>query len=113
MYILKNYNKLDHNMKTIKFLSTISIALLLTARLYAQDAGKEQLVVPLSDPAKPFKLDVHLVDGGITISGYEGKDIVIETVSNERKKSSESQEHGSGLRRPGRRKNAHNKAQRT
>ncbi|HEY4195947.1 MAG TPA: hypothetical protein VGM63_10455 [Mucilaginibacter sp.] len=93
-------------MKTIKFLSTLSIALFLTAQAYAQDAGKEQLVVPLSEPGKPFKLDVHLVDGGITISGYEGKDIVIETVSNERKRSAESQEHGSGMRKLGSGSNA-------
>ncbi len=85
-------------MKTIKFLGTLSIALLFTSGVWAQD-GKQEMSVPLSDPAKPFKLDVHLVDGSITINGYEGKSVIIEAVSNEKKRSAESQEHGSGMHR--------------
>ena len=65
-------------MKTIKMISTIAIAILLSTKAWAQDSGKEQLVVPLSDPGKPYKLEVGLVDGSITVTGYEGKDIIID-----------------------------------
>jgi hypothetical protein len=84
-------------MKTTKFLSTLTIALLFTSGVWAQD-GKEQMSVPLSDPSKPYKLDVHLVDGSITISGYEGKSVIIEAVSGEKRKNSE-REGGGGMHR--------------
>jgi len=69
-------------MKAIKFLSVFAAALLITARLWAQ----EQLTVPLSDPGKPFKLNVGLIDGSITVTGYDGKSIVIEGQPDERRK---------------------------
>ena len=85
-------------MKTERIISTLTIALLLSTRAWAQDGGKEQqLVVPLSEPGKPYKLDAHLVDGSITVNGYEGKDVIIEILSNERKKSGE--DHGTGMHR--------------
>jgi DUF4097 and DUF4098 domain-containing protein YvlB len=84
-------------MKTIKFIGTLTIALLLTTRIWAQDGAKEQLTVPLSEPGKPYKLDVHLIDGSITVTGYEGKDIVIEAISGDKKKNNE--ERSNGMRR--------------
>ncbi|HTD42164.1 MAG TPA: DUF4097 family beta strand repeat-containing protein [Mucilaginibacter sp.] len=85
-------------MKTTKIISTLTIAIFLSAKLWAQDVGKDQqLVVPLSEPGKPYKLDAHLVDGSITVNGYEGKDVIIEILSNERKKSGE--DHGTGMRK--------------
>jgi hypothetical protein len=83
-------------MKTIKIISTLTIAIFFSASALAQDAGKEQLTVPLSDPSKPYKLDVHLVDGSITITGYEGKSIVVAVASTEKRKMNEN---GSGMRR--------------
>ncbi|AYL94889.1 DUF4097 family beta strand repeat-containing protein [Mucilaginibacter celer] len=72
-------------MKAIKFTSTLMLTLLLSARLWAQDGDKGQLVVPLSEPGKPYKLDVGLVNGSITVTGYDGKDIVIDAQGEERK----------------------------
>ena len=72
-------------MKAIKFTGTLMLTLLLSARLWAQDGDKGQLVVPLSDPGKPYKLDVSLVNGSITVTGYEGKDIIIDAQGEERK----------------------------
>ena len=84
-------------MKTIKIISTVTLAILLSAKAWAQDSGKEQLVVPLSDPGKPYKLEVGLIDGSITVTGYEGKDIIIDVYSSDKRKGGE--EHGSGMRR--------------
>lgn len=83
-------------MKTMKFLSTLTLTILFTTRLWAQDAGKDQLSVPLSNPGKPYKLDVQLVDGSITVNGYEGKSIIIETSASERRKNTD---HEGGMHR--------------
>src|ERR1700743_210734 len=84
-------------MKTIKIISTVTFAILLSAKTWAQDSGKEQLVVPLSDPGKPYKLEVGLIDGSITVTGYEGKDIIVDVYANDKRRGGE--EHGSGMRR--------------
>ncbi|HEY9196768.1 MAG TPA: DUF4097 family beta strand repeat-containing protein [Mucilaginibacter sp.] len=68
--------------------------MLLTARLWAQ----EQLSVPLSDPGKPYKLNVGLIDGSITISSYDGKAILVEGQIDEKRKEREK-ESPAGMRR--------------
>jgi hypothetical protein len=40
-----------------------------------------KLTVPLTDPQKPYSLDVGLVNGSIKVVGYEGKDILIEAAA--------------------------------
>jgi putative adhesin len=60
------------------FLARAALALLATAA--ALDAGAQadnRLVVPLSDPARPAKLDVNLVFGSITVSAYNGNEVVV------------------------------------
>ena len=70
-------------MKTIKFTAILITAMLLSFKIMAQS---EQLVVPLSEPGKPYKLDVSLVTGSIKVIGYEGKDVVIEVKGEGHKK---------------------------
>lgn len=83
-------------MKTIKILSVFAAAILLTTRLWAQ----EQLVVPLSDPGKSYKLNVGLIDGSITVTGYDGKTIMVEGQIDEKRKEREKEkEKVSGMRR--------------
>jgi Putative adhesin len=45
--------------------------------LLAQDTG-DRITVPFRDAAKPRTLAVKLINGGMTIHGYEGKDVIIE-----------------------------------
>jgi len=40
---------------------------------FAQDPG-ERITVPFSDPSRAHTLKVHLINGGITVKGYDGKD---------------------------------------
>ena len=82
-------------MKTTRIISTLSIAMFLSVNAWAQETAKEQLVVPLSSPGKPFKLEAHLVDGSITVNGYEGKDIVVEVLTSDK----HHEEHGTGMHR--------------
>lgn len=69
-------------MKTHKLLiGILFISLLATRSLLAQNDIKEQLVVPLSDPGKPGTLRVSLINGSINVTGYTGKDVVIDVTS--------------------------------
>jgi len=47
-------------------------------KIFAQTANPDELVVPLSNPGKPYTLKVGLVSGSITVSVNTGKDIIID-----------------------------------
>ena len=38
----------------------------------------DRAVVPLSNPAKPARIEVSVMRGSITVKGYQGKEIVVE-----------------------------------
>jgi hypothetical protein len=50
----------------------------------AQEQAPERAVVPLSNPAKPALVEVETMRGGITIKGYEGKDVIVEARTREK-----------------------------
>ena len=55
------------------------ILVLLSAVLaWAQDSG-DRITVPFSDPSRPHTLKIGLINGGITVKGYDGKDAIIES----------------------------------
>lgn len=60
-----------------KYINTLLIALLLGFSAQAQ-TELQKLNVPLSEPGKPYKIEVGLVNGSIKVVGYDGKDIQIE-----------------------------------
>jgi hypothetical protein len=65
-------------------------------------AQTEQITVPLSNPGKPYSLDVHLLDGSIKVTTYSGTDIVIEVTSDAFKVTSddkETKESENGMKR--------------
>ena len=43
-----------------------------------QQEPPDRAVVPLSNPAKPAKIEVSVMRGSITVKAYQGKDIVVE-----------------------------------
>ena len=58
---------------------TIWILPLLACGLaWPQDSGG-RITVPFSDPSRPHTLKVGLINGGITVKGYDGKDAIIES----------------------------------
>lgn len=71
-------------MKTIKIAAALVLTMFLSGQVMAQDQ-KEQLVVPLSEPGKPYKLNVGLINGSIKVVGYEGKDVTIDITTEDRK----------------------------
>ena len=46
---------------------------------HAQDTQGDRVVVPFSDPSRPKMLKASLLNGGITVKGYDGKDAIIES----------------------------------
>ena len=80
------------NKQTRRFSSILSAGLALTTiaavtlgtgaeGAFAQgqtQAGGDRIPVTLSDPSRPAHVKVSLVNGGITVKGYEGKEVVVE-----------------------------------
>jgi DUF4097 and DUF4098 domain-containing protein YvlB len=51
----------------------------------AQDAKVDRAVVPLTTPGKPALIKAGVLTGGITVKGYEGRDIIVEARIREEK----------------------------
>ena len=56
---------------------TIGIIFVCAGFLAAQDSV-EKATVPLHDPSRPAKIQAHLMTGGITVKGYDGKEVLVE-----------------------------------
>jgi DUF4097 and DUF4098 domain-containing protein YvlB len=81
-------------MKNMKIAGLILLSLIIGTNTFGQTGSIEQLTVPLSSPGKPYSLKVHMVSGSIKVTGYEGKDIIINVTprggDEERSKATES-----------------------
>jgi len=67
-------------MKTIKrFFFTLLVLASAATALWSLDNNNDRVVVPFSDPGKPGLVKAHLINGGIVVKGYEGKEVIIET----------------------------------
>ncbi|MBN2207319.1 MAG: DUF4097 family beta strand repeat protein [Candidatus Aminicenantes bacterium] len=62
----------------------VAAAAVLSPAVWAQEAAVDKAVVPLSNPSKPALIEVSLIRGGITVKGYEGKDVIVEGRPRER-----------------------------
>lgn len=84
-------------MKTIKTAAAFLLLMAVATGIKAQAEQKEQLVVPLSEPGKAFKLEVSLVNGSIKVVSYEGKDIVIDVQAGSERKPDKKGRDNSGV----------------
>ena len=66
---------------------------------FGQETAKEQLTVVLSAPGKPGSLEVELVNGSIRVTGYSGKDVVIDAAARASKHPSISPGKVAGMKR--------------
>ena len=62
-------------------------------------AQDERLVVPLSDPSRPARLEIALFSGDISVEGYEGNEVVIVADAPIRDADQPEPPRGDGLRR--------------
>ena len=80
-------------------ITTLMILSILSLQLFAQNKSGEQLVIPLSEPGKPYKLDVHLMNGPIKVIVYDGKDILVDAQSEIENENDETKESSNGMKR--------------
>jgi hypothetical protein len=67
-------------MKTMKrFFFLLLVLAAAATSLWSLDNSGERVVVPFSDPGKPGLIKARLINGGIIVKGYEGKEVIIET----------------------------------
>jgi DUF4097 and DUF4098 domain-containing protein YvlB len=64
-------------------LFAILIAAVAIAAGVAQDASPERVTVPFSDPSRPKMVKVSLINGGITVRAYNGKEVIVEASARE------------------------------
>jgi len=80
-------------------MSILTIGILLSSRiLLAQSTGTEQLTVPLTNPGKPYSLNVSLLNGSIHVSAHAGKDILIDVVPRSSRDDGDD-DAGNGMKR--------------
>jgi DUF4097 and DUF4098 domain-containing protein YvlB len=91
------------NNQTQRFPSFVVAVSILCAALAAAPArgqaqgqsGADHVSVALSDPARPALVKASLVNGGITVKGYDGKEVVVEA----RARNRESARSDSNMKR--------------
>ena len=88
-------------MKRVRIVAGVIFSLLMSGQSWGQAGSKEQLVVPLSEPGKPCRVDVHVLNGSIKVTSYEGKEVVIDVIPDSTRRRRESGESAGGLKRIG------------
>jgi len=67
-------------MKRLHHLSILTLFVLFACSgLTAQTVDGDKITVPLSDPSQPAHLKVSLMNGSITVKGYSGKDVIVQS----------------------------------
>jgi DUF4097 and DUF4098 domain-containing protein YvlB len=80
------------------FLRAVAPALLLyAAGAMAQEGSPTRFTVPFSDPARAKTLKVSMTNGSVSVHGYDGKEVAIETANSGSRKSPPTR--ADGLRR--------------
>jgi DUF4097 and DUF4098 domain-containing protein YvlB len=83
-------NKQTQRFPSIFVLIAILCAAFAAASAHAQSTP-DRVAVTLSDPARPAFVRAGLVNGGITVKAYDGKEVVVEARARNRDRDSESE----------------------
>jgi hypothetical protein len=66
-------------LRSNRFLRTISTLVVFWLTLVAPGAAQsDKVAVPLSDPSRPAVVKASLLNGSISVAGYDGKDVVVQ-----------------------------------
>ncbi|HUB60806.1 MAG TPA: hypothetical protein VL978_08890 [Puia sp.] len=89
-------------MKTLKKVVLFICLAICGGRLTAQTKGTEEMVVPLTDPAKPVTLEAKLMNGFIKVIGYDGKDVIVQVrMDSTRDENDDQDDDSKGMKRIG------------
>jgi DUF4097 and DUF4098 domain-containing protein YvlB len=82
------------------FLKQVAIAAIILSGpwAHAAEAAGDRVAVKLGDPTRPASVRAHLLNGSITVKGYEGNEVIVEAHARGGEGSEESESKG-GLRR--------------
>ncbi|GAB5399561.1 MAG: hypothetical protein Aureis2KO_11460 [Aureisphaera sp.] len=69
----------------------ILLVLIMGSQMRAQT--KETFTIPLSNPGEEGKLVVNIIDGDITVQGYDGEDVVVEAFGDQKSKGWNKSSH--------------------
>jgi len=83
----------------LRLIGMIALLAAAAGMIQAQDAGADRVVVPLSNPAKPARVEIDVLNGSITVKGYQGKDVIVEATPREKALVERKTEDSRGLRR--------------
>lgn len=61
-------------MKILKYLLLLIFSVLMVPQL---SRAQEQIAIPLSNPGQPGKLEISIVRGSISVTGYDGQEVII------------------------------------
>jgi hypothetical protein len=86
-------------MKKMKIACLMLFSLMFAASTLAQTGSTETLTVPLSSPGKQYTLKVHLVTGSIKITGYDGKDVIINVTPSDFQEEEDTKDIQNGMKR--------------
>lgn len=75
----------------LKYFATAAVILAATWG-WAEASSGDRVAYTLSDPSRPAHVKAHLLNGSITVKGYDGKEVIVEAhTRGERSDKSESQ----------------------
>lgn len=81
-------------------MSKLAIFLLISASAaFSQDAQPDRVTVPFSDASRPRTLKASLINGSITVRGYDGKDAIVEALNGSGRPRRPERERSDGLHR--------------
>ena len=86
-------------MKPTLALSISILTLVVSVVAIAQEKTVDKVTVELTDPSKPVFLSVSLVNGGITVKGYDGEQVIVEAATYMRKIDRSSTRKSTGMTR--------------
>jgi len=82
-------------LRTLILVSILSLA----GILCAQDSTPEKVTITLSDPSRPASVNASLMEGGISVTGYEGKDVIVEAKPRGTRREAKATEKTEGMKR--------------
>ena len=89
--------------RVYQLLLGVVLAIVMNVAAWGQESPVDRLTVAFSNPTRPGLLKVGLMNGGVTIKGYEGKEVVVEarvrTQKLSRRKETKEKEKARGMQR--------------
>ena len=77
------FSNANNFMNSSKFhyliIAIVGSALAYGPKQAAAQVEANRLVVPVSDPSRPARVQAHLLSGSITVKAYDGKDVIVDT----------------------------------